>query len=139
MPSKLFIPNFRIYATVPSEEFVIDPDTGNSVRVMNTLEITAWMQGKPTKGKPEHPSVDFNTVYLAGHCVTPRMLPPRTILAREKYRAEYTEPITGTCQQGTFILAPQVESNRPRVARRLAQRLGTQIQGTFEFGFYGES
>ncbi|MFM6016072.1 MAG: hypothetical protein ACKPCI_19585 [Dolichospermum sp.] len=36
-------------------------------------------------------------------------------------------------------LAPQVDENRPRVARVLDKRLGIQIQNTFEFGLYDVS
>ena len=78
-------------------------------------------------------------MYLIGYAVTPKLIPPRTLLAREKYQAIYLEPITNTQQEGTFVLAPQVDENRPRVAKALAKRLGMQIQGTFEFGFYGVS
>ncbi|MFM5926426.1 MAG: hypothetical protein ACKO9U_07420 [Dolichospermum sp.] len=137
--TKLFIPNFTIYATVPDGEFTIDPDTGNYVSNQTILEIKAWMQGTPTTEKKEDPSVDFNKVYLIGYAVTPKLIPPRTLLAREKYQAIYLEPITNTQQEGTFVLAPQVNENRPRVAKALAKRLGMQIQGTFEFGFYGVS
>ncbi|MFM6012065.1 MAG: hypothetical protein ACKO99_15690 [Dolichospermum sp.] len=137
--TKLFIPNFTIYATVPDGEFTIDPDTGNYVSNQTILEIKAWMQGTLTTEKKEDPSVDFNKVYLIGYAVTPKLIPPRTLLAREKYQAIYLEPITNTQQEGTFVLAPQVDENRPRVAKALAKRLGMQIQGTFEFGFYGVS
>lgn len=142
---KLFIPNFTIYATLPSEGFTVDPDTGNYVRNQTILEIKAWMQGYQqlhqgrTLVKLENPSTDFNAVYLQGYAVTPKLIPPRTLLAREKYKATYLEPITNTEQQGTFVLAPQVDKNRPRVAKALARALGMQLQGTFEFGFYGAS
>ncbi|MFM5898850.1 MAG: hypothetical protein ACKO8W_15375 [Dolichospermum sp.] len=137
--TKLFIPNFTIYATIPDGEFTIDPDTGNYVSDQTILEIKARMQGTPATEKKEDPSVDFNKVYLTGYAVTPKLIPPRTLLAREKYQAIYLEPITNTQQEGTFVLAPQVDENRPRVAKALAKRLGMQIQGTFEFGFYGVS
>jgi hypothetical protein len=144
--SKLFIPNFIIYATLPTIEatcgdYEVDPETGNPIAVNTTLEIKAWMQGYDqlrqgrTTAKPEHPSVDFNTVYLSGYAVTPKAIPARTLLAREKYNAKYIEPITGTEQQGTFVLAPQVNEQRPRVAKALAKRLGMELQGTFEFGY----
>jgi hypothetical protein len=94
--SKLFIPNFIIYATLPTIEatcgdYEVDPETGNPIAVNTTLEIKAWMQGYDqlrqgrTTAKPEHPSVDFNTVYLSGYAVTPKAIPARTLLAREKY------------------------------------------------------
>lgn len=141
--SKLFIPNFTIYATLPTGEFSVDPDTGNHVSTQSILEVKAWMQGYDqlrqgrTTEKREDPSVDFNIVYLSGYAVTPKLIPAQTLLAREKYNAKYIEPITGTEQTGTFVLAPQVNENRPRVAKALARALGMELQGTFEFGFYG--
>ena len=141
--SKLFIPNFTIYATLPTGEFSVDPDTGNHVSTQSILEVKAWMQGYDqlrqgrTTEKREDPSVDFNIVYLSGYAVTPKLIPAQTLLAREKYNAKYIEPITGTEQTGTFVLAPQVNENRPRVAKALARALGMELQWTFEFGFYG--
>ena len=143
--SKLFIPNFTIYAILPTNDFSVDPGTGNHVSIQSILEIKAWMQGYDrlrqgrTVVKPENPSTDFNTVYLSGHAVEPKLIPAQTLLARKKYRATYLEPITNTEQEGTFLLAPQVDECRPRVAKALAKRLGMELQGTFEFGFYGQS
>ena len=143
--SKLFIPNFTIYATLPTGEFSVEPDTGNYVSTQSIVDIKAWMQGDDqlkqgrTTEKREDPSVDFNIVYLSGYAVKPKLIPNRTLLAREKYRAIYLEPVTNTEQEGTFLLAPQVDECRPRVAKALAKRLGMELQGTFEFGFYGQS
>ncbi|MFM6200264.1 MAG: hypothetical protein ACKPE1_14180 [Dolichospermum sp.] len=62
--TKLFIPNFTIYATVPDGEFTIDPDTGNYVSNQTILEIKARMQGTPATEKKEDPSVDFLAINL---------------------------------------------------------------------------
>ena len=144
--AKLFIPNFTIYATLPimagsCAEYTVDPETGNQIASSTTIEIKAWMEGYKdlkqgrTVEKREDPSADFNTVYLSGYAVTPKLIPARTLLAREKYNATYIEPITGTQQTGTFVLAPQVNEQRPRVDKALARRLGMELQGTFEFGY----
>lgn len=122
-------------------EYTIDPETGNQIASVTAIEIKAWMEGYKdlkqgrTIEKREDPSADFNTVYLSGYAVTPKLLQPRTLLVREKYGATYIEPITGTEQRGTFMLAPQVNEQRPRVAKALAKRLGMELQGIFEFGY----
>ena len=138
-----FIPNFIIYADIPSESMTIDPDTGNMIASTTILEIKAWMKQRSprsdsddyTKLKSLNPSIDHSQVYLAGYCVLPKLLPPEILVQRKQYDCVYIEPLTDYMQKGKFILSPQVNENRPRVAKALARAMGTEIQGIMEFGY----
>ena len=138
-----FIPNFIIYADIPSESMTIDPDTGNIIASTTILEIKAWMKQRSprsdsdddTRLKSLAPSIDHSQVYLAGYCVFPKLLPPEILVQRKQYDCVYIEPLTEYMQKGKFILSPQVNENRPRVAKALARAMGTEIEGIMEFGY----
>ena len=141
--SKLFIPNFTIFADIPSTGFTVDPDTGNLIQSSNTLEIKSWIKQRSPKSdsdtyswvKSVNPSADYTQVYVAGYCVIPKEIPINTLIQRKTYNATYIEPITGYEQRGRFVLAPQVNALRPRVAKALARSLGEHIEGLFQFGY----
>ncbi len=66
--------------------------------------------------------------------VKPRILPSEIICRQSEAIAVYIDPLTGSQRQGKFTLKPRFDSSRPRVAKALARAMGTEIEGTFEWG-----
>lgn len=128
-----FIPNIIITFILPSAgQFVTDPETGNPTQVTTPYQVEAWLQGTASV-KPQ-PGRNPNIVSLSGYAVNPRILPPELIRKQSEASAIYTDPLTGSQQPGKFTLQPQFDSKRPRVTKALARLLGSELQGTFEFG-----
>jgi hypothetical protein len=119
--------------TIPVEgEFTTDPETGNPVQVTVPYLVEAYLQGNNSV-KPE-PGSNPNTVLLQGYSVKPRILPSEIIYKQSEAIATYTDPLTGNQHQGKFTLKPKFNSDHPRVAKALARAMGTEIEGTFEWG-----
>jgi hypothetical protein len=130
---KPFVPNIKITFTLTVEgQFTDDPETGNPVQVTLPYVVEAWLEGNNSV-KPE-PGSNPNTVMLRGYSVKPRILPSEIICKQSEAIAVYTDPLTGNQRIGKFTLKPRFNSNRPRVAKALARRMGTEIEGTFEWG-----
>jgi hypothetical protein len=129
---KPFEPNIKITFTLPVEgQFTTDPETGNSVQVTVPYEVEAWLEGYNSV-KPE-PGSNPNTVMLRGYSVNPRILPSEIICKQSQAQAVYTDPLTGNQRIGKFTLKPRFNSSRARIAKTLARRIGTEIEGTFEW------
>lgn len=119
--------------TIPVEgQFITDPETGNSTQVTVPYQVSAWLEGNSSE-KPE-PGSNPNMVSLRGYSVEPRILPSEIIGRQSEAIAVYTDPINSVQYQGKFTLKPRFDSSRPRVAKALARAIGTEIEGTFEWG-----
>ncbi|NWF61920.1 hypothetical protein CEN49_22865 [Fischerella thermalis CCMEE 5273] len=130
---KPFVPNIKITFTLTVEgQFANDPETGNPVQVTIPYEVEAWLEGNNAV-KPE-PGSNPNTVMLRGYSVKPRILPSEITCKQSQAQAIYTDPLTGNQRIGKFTLKPRFNSSRARVAKALARRMGTEIEGTFEWG-----
>jgi hypothetical protein len=113
-------------------QFTNDPETGNPVQVTVPYIVEAWLAGDNSV-KPESGS-NPNMVVLRGYSVKPRILPSEIIFKQSEAVAVYIDPLTGNQHQGKFTLKPKFDSTRPRVAKALARAMGTEIEGTFEWG-----
>jgi hypothetical protein len=119
--------------TIPVEgEFTTDPETGNPVQVTVPYLVEAYLQGNNSV-KPE-PGSNPNTVLLQGYSVKPRILKSEIICKQSEAQAVYKDPLNREEYQGKFTLKPKFNSDRPRVAKALARAMGTEIEGTFEWG-----
>jgi hypothetical protein len=139
----IFIPNLILYVKVPGQNLTLDMETGNLITSHDTLEIKAFMKPRsPQRDAVMYslveyvpPSVDRIQVYLSGYCVSPKIIPGHILLHAKQYMCAYTEPISNTIQNGKFTLRPQVNKQRPRVAKALNRAIGTHIEGMFEFAY----
>jgi hypothetical protein len=130
---KPFVPNIQIIFTIPVQgQFTTDSETGNPVQLHVPYIVEAWLEGNNAV-KPE-PGSNPNTVMLRGYSVKPRILPSEIICKQSEAQAFYINPLTGERLIGKFTMKPKFDSNRPRVAKALARRIGTEIEGTFEWG-----
>jgi hypothetical protein len=119
--------------TIPvAGEFTTDPETGNPTQVTVPYLVEAYLQGNSSV-KPE-PGSNPNMVVLQGYSVKPRILSSEIIYKQSEAIATYIDPLTGSQHQGKFTLKPKFDSNRPRVAKALARAMGTEMEGTFEWG-----
>jgi hypothetical protein len=132
-----FIPNIIITFRLGSGQFSYDPITGNPIQTSQAFEVSAWMEEKVKhriKGVSDvNVGTNPNSIELRGYAVKPKVLPVAIACSRIEGSAIYTFPSTGEQRTGKFTLKPQVDGNRPYVARRLAKALGTQFNGEFEF------
>ncbi len=132
MSCKPFHPNIQITFTIPVEgQFNTDPETGNPIQVTVPYIVEAWLEGN--NSVKSEPGSNPNMVSLRGYSVKPRILPSEIICKQSEAQAVYIDPLTGNQRQGKFTLKPRFDSNRPRVAKALARKIGTEIEGTFEW------
>jgi len=128
-----FIPNLRIFFKIPiANAFEISPETGNPIQLTKILIAHVWVKGNSFIA-PE-PGLNPNKARVKGYSVEPKILPPEILRRQVEAQAIYKDPQTGFEQPGKFILEPILDSRRPQVAQALARSLGSEIQGTFEFG-----
>ncbi|MBO3459979.1 hypothetical protein G7B40_040345 [Aetokthonos hydrillicola Thurmond2011] len=129
---KPFVPNIKITFTLPVEgQFTTDPETGNPLQLTVPYEVEAWLEGN--NAVKSEPGSNPNTVMLRGYSVNPRILPNELTCKQSEAQAVYTDPLTLNQHIGKFTLKPRFDSTRPVVARALARRIGTEIEGTFEW------
>jgi hypothetical protein len=122
----------KITFTIPVlGQFTTDPETGNPIQVTVPFECLAWLEGN-NNVKPE-PGSNPNMVSLRGYSVKPRILPKEIICKQSEAQAIYTEPSTKTQLVGKFTLKPRFDATRPRVVKAVSRRIGTEIEGAFEW------
>ena len=130
MPN-LFRPNMRINFILPVEgQFITDAETGNLVQVVTDYFVEAWLEPESSILRK---SRKLNVISLRGYSVKPKTLPEEITNIFTPVDAFYINPKTGYEYAGKFTLKPRFESNHPRVAKALEKRMGTEIEGVFEW------
>ena len=132
-----FVPNITINFLLPAGNFSFDPITGNPIESINVFSVQAWMKQESKDLIKEINDVNTgsnpNAINLSGFFVDPKVLPSEVVRSRLEAQAIYQDPMTGTNRVGKFTVKPVIESNRPRVAKRVNKVIGTPFKGELEF------
>lgn len=158
--TKPFIGNLIIDFTIRNDSGVeavlnplpIDPITGNPITedlitgnpYENTIlyRVKAYIKGMPSI--MQEMGSNPNILQVEGKIVETwnnqrerweniKILPVELIRYQSEANAFYIDPVSKFEQVCYFTLSPDVDSRRPRVARRLARRLGSNIKGNLRF------
>ena len=124
------------------EEIVLDPVTGNPV-----LSQTLYRVGIHIKGIPsilQEPGSNPNIVQVEGRVVETwnnileqwenlKVLPETILRYQSEANAKYIDAVSGLEQPAYFTVTPDIDSRRPRVAKRVSRRIGSTIKGNLRF------
>jgi hypothetical protein len=144
--TKIFIANLIINFNVEitKDEIEIDEITGNPVIIdsESIYKVKAHIRGLPSilqemGSNPNQVNVEGKIVETWNQKLkrweNNKILPTHIIRYQTEATAVYLNPDEGFEQNCYFTLQPDVDSKRPRVARRLAKRLGSDIKGILRF------
>lgn len=125
----------------------VDPTTGNVTENTILYRVKAYVKGFAKRGIPyviQEIGSNPDTIRVTGNIVETwnntlqiwennRILPVEILRYQSEATAIYIDPESDYQQIGYFTMAPGLDALRPRVAKRLAKRLGSHIVGNFRF------
>ena len=120
----------------------LDPVTGNPVISQTLYRVGVHIEGIPSI--VQELGSNPNILQISGKIVETwnnteqkwennKILPEGLLRYQSEANAVYIDPESGFRQICYFTLSPDIDKRRPRVARRISQRLGSNIKGTLRF------
>lgn len=120
----------------------IDPVTGNPISSQILYRVGVHIEGMPSV--LQEMGSNPNILQVKGKIVetwnnvlqkweNKKMLPETLLRYQSEANAVYIDPESGFQQICYFTLSPDIDKRRPRVARRISQRLGSNIKGNLRF------
>lgn len=119
-----------------------NPITGNPVTAQTLYRVGVHIEGMPSI--LQELGSNPNVLQVRGKIVETwnnkeqkwennKILPESLLRYQSEATAKYIDPESGFQQVCYFTLSPDIDKRRPRVARRISQRLGSNIKGTLRF------
>lgn len=126
----------------PVEDGSKDSVTGNPIEEENLYRVKVHVKGLPNI--LQEMGSNPNVLQIEGKIVATwnnkkkkwennKILPEELLRYQVEATATYIDPESGFKQACHFMLLPMIDASRPRVAKRLAQRLGSEIKGNLRF------